>query len=77
VASSLSGANLGASAACARINSPIERVAEIFEAPFLKEPGLTRELLDEAGRADTGDAREVGHLAVGARSRPPNVACGR
>jgi hypothetical protein len=26
-------------------------VAEIFEAPFLKEPGLTRELLDELGRA--------------------------
>jgi hypothetical protein len=36
-----------------RLAPPVDRIAEILEALFVKEPALTAALLDELGRADT------------------------
>jgi hypothetical protein len=52
--------------------SPVERIAEILEALFLKEPGLTRELLEELGRADTATlAKLFGVSAPPSAEQPP------
>jgi hypothetical protein len=52
--------------------SPVERIAEILEALFLKEPGLTRELLEELGRGDTATlAKLFGVSAPASAEQPP------
>jgi hypothetical protein len=52
--------------------SPVERIAEILEAFFLKEPGLTSELLEELGRADTATlAKLFGVSAPPSAEQPP------
>jgi hypothetical protein len=52
--------------------SPIERIAEIFEALFLRERELTAELLVELGRADTATlAKLFGVSAPPSAEQPP------
>jgi hypothetical protein len=52
--------------------SAVERIAEILEALFLKESGLTRELLEELGRADTATlAKLFGVSAPPSAEQPP------
>lgn len=45
---------------------PIERIPEILEALFLKEPALATELLEVLGRADR-DPRKTVWLAIDSR----------
>lgn len=54
---------------------PVERIAEILEALFVKEPELTKALLEALGRADTATISKLFGAPVPASvMAPPAVA---